>query len=98
MTTNDKYCSPRHHLGTTYWERYEGDIDDIKKKCSNNPRCHMFYRIGGENTNFASFKYCEGTASIKACTPYKGFYNQGCGNVLYTKRGNKTCSLIFRAC
>ena len=52
---NDKYCTPSYAMSST-------NLNDAKKECTTNPRCHMFYDWGGTGRDFYS---CDNTTLVK---------------------------------
>ena len=55
MKKNDNYCTPSYAMSST-------NLNDAKKECTTNPRCHMFYDWGGTGRDFYS---CDNTTLVK---------------------------------
>ena len=55
VKNNDKYCTPSYAMSST-------NLNDAKKECTTNPRCHMFYDWGGTGRDFYS---CDNTTLVK---------------------------------
>ena len=64
MKRNDNYCTPSYAMSST-------NLNDAKKECTTNPRCHMFYDWGGTGRDFYS---CDNTTLVKG---------SGLGSILY---------------
>ena len=71
----DKTCTPYDLMSST-------NVNDAKKECTANPKCHMFIDYLGDGRSFGA---CENTALIKDSTIIgSALYQKSYGNKIST--------------